>query len=190
MEWCDPPPYLATVDPGVMEAIAAENSSIPLVQPETFPLPCPQARVLGRRRLGWRDIPMTEAAGVLGVGAGVKDRAGMTLLEQLARCLDMPLGGTKRAEDLGLITTERRIGVSGTYIAPDIYIAIGVSGASHHAAGIRKARHVVAINQDRTSPIFDIAELGIVDDFRPVVRALIDQLDSGVDSTPTAEPGV
>ena len=119
---------------------------------------------------------MTEAIRVLGVGAGVENSAGMSLIEHLAQLLDMPIGGTKRADEMGLISRERRIGASGISIEPDVYIAIGISGASHHLIGTRKAKHVVAINKDKAAPIFDVAEVGIVDDFRLVAMSLINQL--------------
>ncbi len=172
MVWQGHPPYLATVAPDVMEAIVAEKACSPAVQKEKFSLPHSKVKLIGRTRLGWKDMPLTEAVAVLGVGGGVKDKEGISLIEGLAEFLDMSIGGTKRADELGLTSRESRIGASGIYIDSDVYIAIGISGAPHHLVGIRKVKHVVVINQDKAAPIFDIAELGIVDDFRPVVMAL------------------
>ena len=176
MVWQGPPPYLATVALEVMEAIPAEKACLVTVQKESFSPLHSKVKIIRRTRLGWQDMPLTEAVAVLGIGAGITDTGDMSLIERLAQLLDIPIGGTKRADEMGLISRERRIGASGISIEPNIYIAVGVSGASHHVVGVRKAKHVVAINQDRIAPIFDIAELGIVDDFRPVVMSLVDQL--------------
>lgn len=188
--WQCPPPYLVTVAPEVMEAIPAEKVHLPVIQEERFSLPPSKVELVGQVRLGWRDMPLTEAIGVLGVGAGIKDSTGMSLIKHLAELLNMPVGGTKRADEMGLVPRECRIGASGFSIEPNVYIAIGISGASHHMVGTRKVKHVVAINKDKAAPIFDIAELGIVDDFNPVVTSIIKQWKRGTEyDTPTENAG-
>jgi electron transfer flavoprotein alpha subunit len=76
------------------------------------------------------------------------------------------------AVDLGWIERERQVGQTGKTVKPDLYVACGISGASHHTEGMSEARHIVAINTDRSAPIFKLAHLGLVADFRATIEAL------------------
>jgi electron transfer flavoprotein alpha subunit len=89
------------------------------------------------------------------------------------------------AVDLGWIPWERQVGQSGCTVAPALYLACGISGASQHLAGIRGARTIVAINTDRAAPILDMAHLGVVGDWQPVVARLAERLRARQDAVPS-----
>lgn len=87
--------------------------------------------------------------------------------------LGAALGGSRVPVDRGWLPWERQIGQSGRYIAPRLYLMFGISGASQHPRGIRQAEIIIAVNTDRTAPIFSVAHLGVVGDWREVVTALL-----------------
>ena len=101
---------------------------------------------------------------------------GFRRLEALADLLGAAVGGSRVAVDLGWLPWERQIGQSGRAVAPELYLAFGISGASQHMAGIERARTVVAVNADRAAPLLLRAQLGVVADWGPVVDALIERL--------------
>lgn len=130
--------------------------------------------------LSLADLKITEARCVIGIGRGVHGYGASSLepIFKLAELLNAPIGGSKVADELGLIPREKRIGSSGHSIEADIYIAIGISGSSQHLAGITGVKHVIAINRDAAAPIFNRCDIGIVGDFRDAVRLLVDALES------------
>lgn len=129
------------------------------------------------KKLSWEEVSLTEATCVIGVGRGVYQGSGSQLkqIEELAKILNAPIGGSKVADELKLIPRERRIGSSGVSLdKADIYIAIGISGSSQHLAGIKNVKHVLAINNDAAAPIFKRADLGIVSDYEAAIPLLIE----------------
>lgn len=120
-----------------------------------------------------RQVDLREADRVVAGGGGVGSAEGFALLQELADLLGAAVGGSRIAVDRGWLPWERQIGQSGRSIAPRLYLAFGISGASQHLIGIRQAETIVAINTDRTAPILSVAHLGIVGDWREVVMALL-----------------
>lgn len=119
-----------------------------------------------------KTIDLSEAEVIVSVGRGVKDEAGMKLVEELANCLGGPIGGTRAAVDIGLIPVERQIGQTGKTVAPRLYIACGISGMIQHLAGMKNSEHIIAINNDPQAPIFKIAKMGVVGDLREVIPVI------------------
>lgn len=110
---------------------------------------------------------------VVAGGMGMKGSDGLDVLASLASALDGALGGTRPVVDLGLLPPECQIGQTGRTVHPEVYWAFGISGASHHLAGIRGSGCIVAVNSDPSAPIFEECDYGIVGDAQEVARALL-----------------
>ena len=106
-------------------------------------------------------------------GGGMKGPNGFRTAQKLANALGGALGGTRLACDLGWCAPELQIGVSGRTVAPELYFAIGISGAVHHIAGCANSKAIVAINSDAEAPIFALSRFGIVGDCHDLMPALI-----------------
>ena len=142
---------------------------------EIVPLPFTAVRagrvtvIEEREREGVR---LEDARIVVSGGRGVGGPRGFDDVAELANALDGVVGASRAACDAGWVPAMFQVGQTGSIVAPELYIAIGISGASQHLAGIAGARTVVAINRDPSAPIFRRADFGIIADFRPVVQAL------------------
>jgi electron transfer flavoprotein alpha subunit len=136
-----------------------------------------RTQVVERRTEGGGSGPKLEDARIIvsgGRGLGNKENFGH--LEELARILGGCVGASRAACDLGWVPATLQIGQTGKKVAPDLYLAVGISGASQHLVGIAGARHVVAINKDAKAPIFQVAALGVVDEWQALLPKLVDAL--------------
>ena len=134
-----------------------------------------RSRVTGFEEVGAGDIDMTEAEVLVSVGRGIDEEDNLDLVQGLADALDAPLSASRPIVDNGWLPKDRQVGQSGKTVTPEVYIAIGISGAVQHVAGMKGADTIVAINTDPSAPIFDIADYGIVDDLFDVVPELIEE---------------
>lgn len=126
---------------------------------------------------------LERATAVIGLGAGV-DPACYPEVEPLRAALRAELAATRRTTDAGSLPHSRQVGVTGRDIAPRLYVALGVSGSTHHTAGVRRAHTVLAVNRDPDAEIFRHCDIGIVADWRAAVPALAEAFRR----TPAAEP--
>jgi electron transfer flavoprotein alpha subunit len=110
-------------------------------------------------------------------GAGACKDNGFTLIYQLAQKLNGAVAGTREAFERGYITKSQQIGQTGKTVAPKLYIAVGISGANQHLAGIKNSDKIIAINNDKNAAIFKHADVGIVGDLFKILPDLIENID-------------
>ncbi|MDQ1462022.1 MAG: hypothetical protein QOI08_3506, partial [Actinomycetota bacterium] len=172
---CASPVQMATVRAGVLPTLAPRVTADDEVTVETIPLPTRgRVRVLARTRDDDLDL-LAEAHTVIGVGKGVEPDT-YDELEPLRVLLDAQLGATRKVTDEGWLPRSRQIGITGRSIAPRLFVSVGASGKFNHAVGLRAAGTVLAINRDASAPIFDVADIGIVGDWREALPILVEQL--------------
>lgn len=124
-------------------------------------------------------LPALEGAKlIVSGGRGMQGDEGFGLLRDIAKRLNGALGGSLPTVDAGWIPVARQIGQSGKFVSPRIYLAVGISGTLQHLAGISSETAIIAVNKDPDAPIFSVAEAGAVGDWREILPALLDRLES------------
>jgi electron transfer flavoprotein alpha subunit len=169
-------PLVATVRPG--------SRGAPRPRPrgaEVTRLPAAEPRVRRLRRLPAdpRSVALAEADRIVAAGLGIGSAELLPAVQELADLLGAALGASRPLADRGWVPFERQVGTTGQQVAPRLYVAIGISGASQHMGGIRRAETVVAINTDPTCPMMTRATLAAVGDAGAVVAALTARLRQG-----------
>jgi electron transfer flavoprotein alpha subunit len=154
-------------------ATGATADAVTAVSPE---LTAPAARLVARRPKGGEAVDLAAAPRIVGVGRGLAKRDDLPVGEGLAAALEAELACTKSLADFGWLPEDRIVGLSGAKTAPDVYLAVGVSGQVQHTVGISQARIIAVINQDKDAPIFALADYGVVGDLYKVVPALVELL--------------
>lgn len=130
------------------------------------------ATVVGRAGSAAGDVAIESAKVIVAGGRGLRDRASLEMLEELAAALGGTVGVTLPIVDLGWYPASRQIGQTGTIVKPALYIACGISGALQHRVGMEKSNVVIAINSDPHAPIFGFCDAGLVGDLHEIVPEL------------------
>jgi electron transfer flavoprotein alpha subunit len=171
----------ATLAPGARGAAAPQHGRhseviqlVPQLDPRRF-----QDRALSTLPPDPRTVALPEAERIVAGGLGIGSQEEVARLQELADALDAALGGTRVIADRGWIPNERFIGTTGQIVSPKLYVALGISGAGQHTSGMNSSETVVVVNNDRTAPMFGLADLGIVGDLRQILPELLAQLEVG-----------
>ena len=167
-------PQMATVREGVMPMPQRNGKNKGQIVTETVAL-SPQdlpLEILDRHQQA-KKVNLKAARIIVAGGAGLGSRDNFQKLWELANCLGAAVAGSRAAVDLGFIDHDHQVGQTGTTVRPALYIAVGISGAVQHAAGMAESAKIVAVNNDPEAPIFQLAHYGIIGDLNEVIPKLI-----------------
>lgn len=169
-------PQMASVHPGVMKPIERDAGRQCEVVCHSLDAFVPDARVtlLGESRQAVSSSSLAYSRIVVGIGRGVGNAETVVKVSRWAESIGATVAGSRAAVELGLIDASRQVGQTGLTIAPDLYIAIGISGQIQHTAALTGAKKVIAVNPDRNAPIFGIADYGWAVTVEEALPALTD----------------
>ncbi len=136
--------------------------------------------VKGFEEVGGGDVDISEAEFLISIGRGIEEEENLPLIEELVEVTGATLSSSRPIVDNDWLPKNRQVGQSGKVVTPDVYIAIGISGAVQHVAGMKGSDTIIAINTDPNAPIFDLADYGIEGDLFEVVPALIEEFGGDV----------
>ncbi|MFX1521639.1 MAG: electron transfer flavoprotein subunit alpha/FixB family protein, partial [Promethearchaeota archaeon] len=123
------------------------------------------------------DIDITASDILVSIGRGIKEDKNIPVIEELATALGGVISCSRPIVDKGWLDKSRQVGTSGKTVKPKLYLALGISGAFQHAAGMKDSELVVAINKDANAPIFNVSDFGIVEDLFKVVPELTQKIN-------------
>ncbi len=163
-------PCVALLQPGAYAAVEGQPALVETMSVRTSE---PRISVLETRQAQRQEAGVKSASKVVSAGRGFAKKEDLALAKDLAGALGAALGCSRPlSSDLGWLGEEQHIGLTGAYVHPKLYVAVGISGQLQHVAGIKDSKVIVAINNDRQAPIFQFADYGIVGDLYKILPAL------------------
>ena len=171
-------PQMATVRPGVMQKMTKDEQAVANV--EMFDLKfepnCKYVTVEEIIKKVSNKVDIMDAKILVSGGRGIGGQENFKVLQNLADVIGAEVSSSRASVDAGWTEKEQQVGQTGKTVRPQVYFAIGISGAIQHLAGMEEADIIIAINKDEYAPIFDVADYGIVGDYAKIVPALTEKL--------------
>lgn len=175
-------PQMSTVRPGVMQKLTRDTNRkgkiinfIPKFDTSKF-----KVRIIEDVKENKGKIDITSAKILISGGRGVGNKEGFEKLDALAKVLHSQVSASRAMVDAGIIPSDRQVGQTGKTVRPDLYFALGISGAIQHLAGMEESDYIIAINKDKFAPIFNVADLGIVGDLNKIIPLLTERLSKEI----------
>ena len=171
-------PQMSTVRPGVMRMGQRDENRKGTIEDVkiNFDKSKFRVRVLETVKQTKNLVDITEAHVLISGGRGVGNAEGFDMLRTMANTIGAEVSASRAMVDAGVLGHERQVGQTGKTVRPDLYFAMGISGAIQHLAGMEESEYIIAINKDKFAPIFNVADLGIVGDVRKIVPLLTEKL--------------
>ncbi|MBL7574735.1 electron transfer flavoprotein alpha subunit apoprotein [Peptoniphilus asaccharolyticus DSM 20463] len=168
-------PQMATVRPGVMQSVTVDNPKSEVIEKKVeFTDADMNVTIREIKKSESKKKDITEANILVSGGRGLGGPEGFDELDKLAKELDAEISSSRAAVDAGWIAKDRQVGQTGKTVRPELYFAMGISGAIQHLAGMEDSDLIIAVNKTEDAPIFDVADLGVVGDINAIVPKLVD----------------
>jgi len=159
-------------DPATTQGAAQRRSPDLDLTPDTG-----RVEPLGIRETDGDDIDITKAGFILAVGRGIEDQESLPQFEELAEQMGATMAVSRPLVDAGWASGSRQVGQSGKVVQPSVYLALGISGAVQHLAGMQQSETIIAVNTDAEAPIFGVADYGAIADLFDIADALARQFE-------------
>jgi electron transfer flavoprotein alpha subunit len=180
-EWTDGALPVISCRPNIMDCQVPDEVRKAAVEKVGVSIPEPRSRVTGLDLDASGKVELTEAEIIVSGGRGMKGPENYEMLEKLAKTLGAAVGASRAAVDAGWRPHADQVGQTGKVVNPNLYVAVGISGAIQHLAGMGSSKYIVAVNKDSEAPIFSKADYGVVEDlfnFVPVFAEEVEKLKS------------